>query len=462
MTNIRKFFDWVKRLFGFKPKDEGIASEVQEDVDAYEDIDEINFTAIFANKLTNLVIAESTVDVTGVNDEPNRRSEFIKAGVSDVWGSIRKITAQAFGKGSMIIIPYVDGDKPRFAIVDKTRIAINETSGNKVVSATLLADIAEVNDVKYYRLTDYSVKNKTHRIMNRAVRDDGTSAPLGIVPQWANIAEEITIQNVDRPLFVHIKCPVDSRTTRDVYGVPITHGSEAIIDETKDHIKVIKREYRLKRPMLGLSTSYWRNKKPTTLAEDGSAIPYGRTIDDVQRTVQDSEYPFIPIDTADGETPWMMFAPPIYNVAMHDRLQELYSRLEKSVGTSRGILTERESASATATEIKAAQYDTFCIVSAMRKELDNAMDDLAYCYDVLAESFGLTPAGARDTYTVKTVWDMSLYESSAETFQQLTELESLGGYGVVELRQWVTGETEEQAQAAIDKIPPKPAMTFGV
>lgn len=462
MTNIRKFFDWVKRLFGFKPKDDGIASEVQEDVDAYEDVDDINFTAIFANKLTNLVIAESTVEVTGENDTPNKRSDFINAAVADVWKSIRKITAQAFGKGSMIIIPYIDGGNPRFALVDKSRIAVNETSGNKVMSATLLADIAEVNDVKYYRLTDYSVKNNTHKIMNRAVRDDGTSAPLGIVPQWANIAEEITIQNVDRPLFVHIKCPVDNRTTKDVYGVPITHGSEAIIAETKDHIKVIKREYKLTRPMLGLDSSLWKNKKSNAALADGTLIPYGRTIDDVKRTTQDEDTPFIPVDMMDGTAPWLLFAPPIRNVAMHDRLQELYARLEKSVGTSRGILTERETSSATATEIKAAQYDTFCIVSAMRKELDNAMDYLAYCYDVLAESFGLTPAGARDTYTVKTVWDMSLYESSAETFQQLTELESLGGYGVVELRQWVTGETEEQAQAAVDKIPPKPAMNFGV
>lgn len=462
MTNIRKFFDWVKRLFGFKPKDEGIASEVQEDVDAYEDIDEINFTAIFANKLTNLVIAESTVDVTGVNDEPNKRSEFIKAGVSDVWESIRKITAQAFGKGSMIIIPYIDGDKPRFAMVDKSRVAIDQTSGNKPTSAVILSDVAEVDDKKYERYTYYGVKNGSHKIINRAIREDGTSVPLGIVPQWANIAEEITIQNVDRPLFVHIKCPVDNRTTKDVYGVPITHGSEAIIDETKDHIKVIKREYKLTRPMLGLDSSLWKNKKSNAALADGTLIPYGRTIDDVKRTTQDEDTPFIPVDMMDGTAPWLLFAPPIRNVAMHDRLQELYSRLEKSVGTSRGILTERESASATATEIKAAQYDTFCIVSAMRKELDNAMDDLAYCYDVLAESFGLTPAGARNTYTVKTVWDMSLYESSQETFQQLTELESLGGYGVVELRQWVTGETEEQAQAAIDKIPPKPAMTFGV
>ena len=462
MTNIRKFFERVLRFFGFKPKDEGKASEVQEDVDAYEDVDDINFTAIFANKLTNLVIAESTVDVTGVNDAPNKRSEFIKNGINDVWESIRKITAQAFGKGSMIIIPYVDGGKPRFALVDKSRIAIDQTNGNKPMSAAILSDVAEVGDKKYERYTYYSVKDGVHKIINRAALENGESVPLGVVPQWANIAEEITIQNVDRPLFVHIKCPVDNRTTRDVYGVPITHGSEAIIKEAKLHIALIKKEYKLKSPMLGLPAHLWKNKKPTALAPDGSAIPYGRTIDDVQRTVQDSDYPFIPVDTDDGKDPWMLYAPPINNVAMHDRLQELYARLEKSVGTSRGILTERETASATATEIKAAQYDTFCIVSAMRKELDNAMDDLAYCYDVLAESFGLTPAGARGTYEVKTEWDMSLYESSAETWQQLTELESIGGYGVVELRQWVTGETEEQAQAAVDKIPPKPAMNFGV
>lgn len=49
-------------------------------------------------------------------------------------------------------------------------------------------------------------------------------------------------------------------------------------------------------------------------------------------------------------------------------------------------------------------------------------------------------------------WDTSLIESSAEAFQQLSELQSRGMVSKAELRQWVKGGTLEEAQAAVDEI----------
>ena len=50
--------------------------------------------------------------------------------------------------------------------------------------------------------------------------------------------------------------------------------------------------------------------------------------------------------------------------AVRDRL---FALLEKAVGTSRGILTAPETGAATATEIRAANHDTFALVSAIRR-----------------------------------------------------------------------------------------------
>lgn len=44
----------------------------------------------------------------------------------------------------------------------------------------------------------------------------------------------------------------------------------------------------------------------------------------------------------------------------------LCGMLEKSVGTSRGILTEPITKNATATDILQSQYNTFCVVSSLR------------------------------------------------------------------------------------------------
>ena len=47
---------------------------------------------------------------------------------------------------------------------------------------------------------------------------------------------------------------------------------------------------------------------------------------------------------------------------------------------------------------------------------------------------------------------MSLTESSAETFDQLAELESRGLISGARLNAWVTGQGMEEAQAEIDAV----------
>jgi len=131
----------------------------------------------------------------------------------------------------------------------------------------------------------------------------------------------------------------------------------------------------------------------------------------------------------------------------------LCSQLEQSVGTSRGILIEpTATAAATATEIKAAQYDTFCLIDDIRTALENLINHLAYAYDVLAEAFGATPAGGTRQCGVVFDWDLLAQESTSETFNQLSELESRCLISGARLVSWVTGDSIEDAQKEIDKV----------
>ena len=449
---IQRIIEWVKRLFGRSPKAQSEASSAQDAAARYEDTTKTNITSIFANKLTNLVRAQSTVSVVGVDGAKNKRSDFIDVAIQSVWKKSRKITVQAFGKGGKVIVPYIENGKARFSIIDQHRMIINGVVDDRIVSATLVADVISRKTESYYRLADYSVENGVHRIINRALNASGMPVPLADFEEWAGIAEEFAISNVDRLLLAFVRCPVDNRVDKDPYGVEITFGNNALVSEIARHLAMIEREYKLSRSILGLDRSLWGRKKSAIKDEDGKEIPFGKTIEDIQVTAQDSNYPFVPIDTVDGDQPWLMFSPQIRDSAMYKRLEELFALLEKAVGTSRGILTERQSIGATATEIRAGQYDTFCIVDAMREQWDDALDDLAYAYDVLAEYFGLTPAGARGAYQLAVDWDYSMYESSSETFQQLAELRAGGMLRKAQLYQWVKGGTLEEAQKAIDDV----------
>ena len=305
----------------------------------------------------------------------------------------------------------------------------------------------------YYRWTAYALENGVQTISTRVTDASGHVVPPETAPQWAGLAGDVAISGVERLTLAFLRSPADDRREGGVYGVPITYGCEALMREIHEHMRLIGREYRLTRPMLGLSAEMWRD--PFDGGETGIAR--------VRRTVQDGEEPFIPIEGAydEGKTPWLVYAPEIRHEAMYARLDRLFALLEKAVGTSRGILTAPETGAATATEIRAANHDTFALVSAIRRMWEAALADMAYAADVLCEFYGLTPRGARGEYAMGVDWDMSLFESSQESFSQLCELHDRGLLSGAELRQWVRGGTLAEAEEAVGKVDREGAVSAG-
>lgn len=441
---LSRFWAWIKGIFGASPKARSDAQGVEAAEAEYRRIDQINFAAIFGQRLSNIAFSDSTQTVTDADGrEGGARAEIVRGALDWTFRRARKITTQVLATGGRVIVPCVGEDGIRVDVIEQERLYITDTDGDKITGAAILADSATVNSRSVYRWAGYTLEGGNLIVRNRATDDNGHALALSVVDAWAEIPEEYAISGVDRLPFAYLRCPGDSRKTREIYGAPITYGSESVIAEIRDQMKIIAREYRLTRPMLGLDATLWKARKTG-----------GAGIDDVRRTVQDSEDPFIPVEGYADETrpPWMIYAPTIRDGAMYARLDRLFELLEKTVGTSRGILTARETASATATEIRAANHDTFTMISAIREMWATAMDDLAYAVDVLAEHFGLTPAGGRGDWAIAYDWDMSLFESSEETFNQLVELQSRGAISLAELRQWVRGGSIEDAEAAIQKI----------
>ena len=434
------FLDWARRLFGRPAQDVGAAALAARAEADYRRVDAVNFTYIFANRLANLAVADASLNVSG----GGARALALAGALEDVFQRAHKLTAQALGSGGRVLLPYLCGGQVRFEAVAQDRFFITGMDGGRITSAAVLADRAETGGRVYYRWTDYALENGVQRVRSRVTDAGGRAVEMGAVPQWANLPGEAAIAGVEKLTLAFLRCPVDNRRERDGYGVPITYGCEALMDEIHEHMRLIAREYRLTRPMLGLSAEMWR--QPFEGGESG--------VERARRTVQDGDDPFIPIEGAYDETkaPWLVYAPAIRNEAMYDRLEHLFAMLEKAVGTSRGILTARETATATATEIRAANHDTLTLVTAIRRMWEQALDDMAYAADVLCEHYGLTPAGARGEYAVQVDWDMSLFESGAETFEQLCQLHDRDLLSGAELRQWVRGGALEEAQGAIDKI----------
>lgn len=447
--------NWLRRWLGIEIED---ARQALDDfARKYEDVTADNIAADIAWKLSMLTFADSTMRVTDENGDEalTDRAQLISDALNGVWQNDASwIAAQALGKGGMLLIPTVTDGGVIVNAVDQNRLAIIRMRGRRIASAAVVVDEIWENSRKYLLLAHYEMVGNDQVIRYRAIEDGGTAVEMTAFEKWANITPEITIANTDRLLFAYVRSPRDNRTIDRRYGVPITYGAQSLIEELATHAATYRKEYKLTSPILGLDATLWKRRKRRTVNGD-AAQPDDITINDIQRTVQDGDTPFIPVETMslDGKTPWMYYAPAIRHEAMDARYNYLCRRIEKACGLSQGILTDRKTMNyANRDEVRAAQYDTFSVVKAMRNQIEAAMNDLAYAIDVLAERFGLTPAGGRDRYTIAFDWGMSLLESTEQTFHQYAELHAAKLMRGAELRAWVTGESLEEAQAVVDEI----------
>ena len=423
---FQKFIMWIFRLFNIQSQTtQKEVEDNQKYAVEYERIDEINFNSIFSNKLANYVINDSNVNITG----ENARVELLDKTTQSMWKKAKKITSMGFGYGGVILVPYVKSGKIYYNIVSQSRVTIDEVEGENIIGATIIADKKTVNkgignSKTYYRLTNYRVRNGNIEITQKFTDENGHEVP---VPDfWKNIELKKVITGVDRALFGYIKSPINNRKTDDKYGVPITYGCDKTIAEIKETMKQMLDEYRAKKTFVGVDS---------TLFDGKNGLP------------KDGIYKGFDFGT-DGESKFEIYDPAFRPYV--ERLQELFKRLEHEIGTSAGILSEVNTANATATEIKRSMYDTFTIVDDMRSNLEKGIEDFLYSANVLANAYNLTPQGE---YEVSFDWDYSLLEDSQEIFSQLITAQSKGIVSEVEVRQWLKpDETLEDSQKAIDEI----------
>ena len=388
----------------------------------YESIDDINFAAIFANKLANYTISDSNMNIEG----ENARVDLLNKIGQSLWKKIKKPVSMAFGHGGIALVPYVKGGKEFYNIVTQDRITIDSMEGDLITGATILAEkkviSGAISQTTYLRWTNYKVENGNMVITQQFSDDKGNKIPTPDF--WEDIQEVRTITNVDRVLFGYIKSPINNRRTNDKYGVPITYGCDATILEIKETMKQMIREYELKECFVGADVTMFNGK---------NALPSNGLFKKIDSTSDDF---------------FEVFDPQFRDYTT--RLQELYKRLEHEIGTSYGILSEVDSQQATATEIKRSMYDTFTICDDMRSNVEKGMDDFFYACNVLANAYNLSPQGE---YELSFDWSYSLLEDTQQEWSQLTYAQNKGIVSKVELRQWLKpDETLEESEKAIKEI----------
>ena len=391
----------------------------------YEQIDDVNFNAIFSNKLANYTVTDSELEVIGDNE----RAKTLNKMAQSMWHNMKKIVSMSLGYGGVVLVPYVQRGKIYYNKISQDRLTIDMTDGDLITGATILAEKktieGTIKNTVYLRWTNYKVDTDKQNITITQVFTDENGKKIPTPDFWKNIQEVQVITGVDRCLFGYIKSPINNRKAGDKYGVPITYGADATILEIKDTMKQLAREYKLKEAFVGVDY---------TLFNGANKLP-------------DSGL-FKKFDMNDNDNSFFVYDPAFR--PFFDRLEELYKRLEHEVGTSAGILSELDTQNATATQIKKAMYDTFSLVDDVRTNLERGLEDFFYACNVLANVYNISPMG---DYELDYNWTDGLVEDRQEDWTMRLEAESRGIEKKEELRQWLhPEETLEEATKVIEEI----------
>lgn len=392
--------------------------------------DALDITYTVANKLSKLAMGGSQISIHDGKGGENDRTVYVKEILEDYFSEFTNSVTQTNAFGGIVSKVYTTSTgELSIDTLPQDRIIILKTSGDKITSAIIVAEeVILPNKVTLERQELHVLEGNTLTI-TQVILEDGKKVPIEKYEQFRDLPEVTLIGNIDNILASMMTSPVDTRKfgKESLYGVPITFGAEKLIAEVNMFNEKLTKEIRLKDSFVGVSDLLF----DTSYDENGNV----RT----KSTPKSGLYQKFKSDNADF---FEEFSPTIREQSYINSINFKLSQIEKTIGVSRGLLTESESSNATATEIKRSSYDTMAIVSAIRKRIEVLFDGLLQQILVVSSINNELKGDVVVTFE----WSSDLLEDSAEQFTQIQWGYTSGLLHEYEARAFITGESHEEAK----------------
>lgn len=324
--------------------------------------------------------------------------------------NIRTNTEYALGKGGMFFKPFYANGKIKISCIQADKfIPTKFDSTGELLGAIFIDQITKGKDVytrlEYQELNDtvLTIKNKAYKttIHNSSIL--GTQILLSQVPEWANIQEEIQINDIDRLLGGYFKIPIAN---------PVDNTSPvgvAIFANAIDTLEEIDKQF---------SRTLWEYEG-SELAIDVDELMLKKDKDGNSIYPKGKERLYRKLDIDDKTDKWNVFSPTIRDTSLFNGLNELLRQCESQCGLAFGTISKIENVEKTATEIKSSKQDYYVTVSDIQGSLQTALEDLIYSIDVLMSLYGIKHKVGAD---VSFDWDDSiLVDSEKKQAQALVE-----------------------------------------
>lgn len=338
-------------------------------------VSSMNVGAGVASELARLVTIEFQSEISN--------NDFLNKEYQAVIDNIRNYTEYACAGGGVCFKPYVSDGHIEVDVVQAINFFPTAYNSRGEITGCVLPETMTKGDTTYIRIEYHNFNNGEHTIINRAFKQKnlgnfnlstqslGDEIPLTEVEEWANITPEVTIRNIERPLFSYFKMPlantIDSTSPE---GVSVyARVAKDILKKIDEQYSRIIWEYESKETAIDTSKDFFKKDN-----EGNPILPTGR----------ERLYRALDIDpTADKTSGWNVYSPDIRDVSLYNGLNKMVRNAEFLCGLAYGTISDPNETDKTAEEIKASKQRSFQMVKDIQKSLRVALENLAYSMYVM-------------------------------------------------------------------------------
>lgn len=395
------------------------------------DVKAVGLPAAICREVARPTLVEFTANITG-----SKRADYLNENFQTAKENFNRALELGLALGGVALKPYIYGDN---MLVDVTGAAGFQPTkfdpSGRCIGGVFKDKPVKVNGTYYVRLESHELNGTTYTIKNKAYYSDssgsvGADAKLPDIPEWADIEPEVTIENVDGPLFAYFKPPIaNTADSNSMCGMSI-YGDAAtveLIKQADEQWERLRWEYKSsERKVLMDGTSSTADMFNKRLFEIGPFSLNGDFFQHIEPQIRDD--------------------------AIYRGFQNTLRRVEFNIGLSYGDISDPQTIEKTATEIRSSKQRKYVLVSSIQAALAHTFDSLIYAMDVYASLYGLAPAG---DYEATYDWGDSILddqETKDKEFSRDLQLTSAGVMNPWELRAKYFNEDEDTAKAALPKM----------
>lgn len=354
-------------------------------MDPEDDIESINFAGYIDDVTAGLVTLDLGIDISG-----SERADYLQKQADYVLAVIHDKVSEGLGNCGIMFKP----NGQNIDYIEPGSFAPTETDSNgNILGCVFQSQIQRGNytytrlewhrfedaatedgtAARVYRITNYAYKARTGKYGGSAITNIGDPCSLTEVKEWANIAPDIAIENVEMPLFAYFKNPAPNRIDRtSPLGVPVWHNA---MKELKDLDIAWSRK----------SAEVEDSKHMTFVAQ--SAIQFAEQHNlKLPRWVRGLEMGVDADSTVHEHVSTLLTDQRISDI------NSILSLISTKCGFSQGFFQlDEKTGMMTATQVEADDQETIRTIKNIRDALRDALTQLLYGCNVMADLYSDTP-----------------------------------------------------------------------